>query len=76
MEKVEKNFPPVPGTGSPVEKENLLAVLRSRRIQNFKSQFKSVILEGYEIFGFELVESVISECREIFEDYKKLTVDE
>lgn len=66
----------VPGTGTPVEKENLLAVLRSRRVQNFKSQFKSVILEGYEIFGSEVVESVISECREIFEDYKKITVDE
>lgn len=74
MEKVEKNFPPVPG--QKVEQENLMAVLRSRRIQNFKSQFKSVILEGYEIFGSDVVECVISECREIFEDYKKIIVDE
>lgn len=73
MENINQN---VPGTGTPVEKENLMAVLRSRRVQNFKSQFKSVILEGYEIFGSEVVESVISECREIFEDYKKITFDE
>lgn len=60
----------------PKEEENLMVVLRSRRVQNFKSQFKSVILEGYEIFGSDVVESIISECREIFEDYKKVTVDE
>lgn len=70
MENVEKNVPSA--AGIPVEKENLLAVLRSRRVQNFKSQFKSVILEGYEIFGSDVVESVISECREIFEDYKNI----
>lgn len=53
-------------------KENLLLVLRSRRINNFKSQFKSVILEGYEIFGEAIVEDVLKECKDIYNEYLHL----
>lgn len=52
--------------------QNLLATLHGRRVQNFKTQFKSVLLEGYEIFGPDIVEPLISECRTIFEEYSKM----
>lgn len=57
-------------------KENLMITLRGRRTQNFKNQFKSVLLEGYEIFGSEIVEDVIKECREIFKEYESLMSSE
>lgn len=57
-------------------KENLMITLRGRRIQNFKNQFKSVVLEGYEIFGSEIVDDVIKECREIFKEYESLMSSE
>ena len=60
--------------------ENLLAVLASRRRNNFKSQFKSVVLEGLEIFGYDLVNDVYNECMEIYKDYTNIesnsTLDE
>lgn len=57
-------------------KENLMITLRGRRIQNFKNQFKSVLLEGYEIFGADIVDDVIKECREIFKEYESLIFSE
>lgn len=56
--------------------QNLMLVLRERRIQNFKSQFKSVVLEGFEIFGKPLVDLIYNECSDIYEDYKKVESDE
>lgn len=53
-------------------KDNLLVTLRGRRIQNFKNQFKSVVLEGYEIFGEEVVNEVLTECQQIYQEYKEL----
>lgn len=56
--------------------ENLLAVLSSRRHQNFKNQFKSVVLEGLEIFGLETVQEVYEECLKIYDEFIKLSSDE
>lgn len=56
--------------------ENLLAVLSSRRRQNFKNQFKSVVLEGLEIFGLDLVSEVYDECIKIYNDFIDLPNDE
>lgn len=53
-------------------KDNLLVTLRGRRIQNFKNQFKSVVLEGYEIFGEEVVNEVLTECQQIYQEYNEL----
>lgn len=55
--------------------KNLMLVLHERRIQNFKSQFKSVVLEGFEIFGKPLVDIVYKECSDIYEDYLKVDPD-
>lgn len=57
-------------------KENLLAVLSSRRHQNFKNQFKSVVLEGLEIFGLDTVQEVYNECLTIYDEFIKLSSDE
>lgn len=72
MEKLN----PIPEQPSGQLKENLMITLRGRRIQNFKNQFKAVVLEGYEIFGSEIVEDVIKECREIFIEYESLMSSE
>lgn len=48
---------------------NLMQTLRERRINNFKSQFKSVVLEGFEIFGYDIVNEVYLECHDIYKDY-------
>lgn len=46
-----------------------MQTLRERRINNFKSQFKSVVLEGFEIFGYDIVNEVYLECHDIYKDY-------
>lgn len=51
------------------KKENLLAVLSARRLQNFKNQFKSVVLEGLEIFGLDAVQGVYDECMQIWDEF-------
>lgn len=56
--------------------ENLLAVLSARRHQNFKNQFKSVVLEGLEIFGLETVREVYDECLKIYQEFINLSDDE
>lgn len=58
------------------ESKNLLLTLRSRRTQNFKNQLKSVLLEGYEIFGKSIVEDVEEECKSIYSDYVNIMADE
>ena len=55
---------------------NLLVTLAARRRQNAQSQLKSVLLEMYEIFGPELVHSVISECEDIYNEYLTISKDE
>lgn len=52
---------------------NLLVELRSRRTNNYRNQLRSVLLEGYEIFGAEITDAVIDQCRKIYSDYKELT---
>lgn len=52
---------------------NLLVELRSRRTNNYRNQLRSVLLEGLEIFGADITESVIDECRKIYSEYKALT---
>ena len=54
------------------KEKNLLVVLSNRRIQNFKSQFKSVVLEGLEIFGPTVVSEVYDECQEIYKEFVSL----
>lgn len=51
------------------KKQNLMEVLHNRRVQNFKSQFKSVVLEGFEIFGEAIVTEVWDDCKAILVDY-------
>lgn len=58
------------------KQENLLSVLSSRRRQNFKNQFKSVVLEGLEIFGLDIVQDVYTECLQIYNEFVKLGSDE
>lgn len=58
------------------ESKNLLLVLRSRRTQNFKNQLKSVLLEGYEIFGKTVVEEVEEDCKRIYSEYVNMIGDE
>lgn len=58
------------------KQENLLVTLSGRRRQNAKQQLKSVILECYELFGSELTDGVIQECRDIFAEYCKITDNE
>lgn len=54
------------------ESKNLIMTLRSRRTQNFKNQLRSVLLEGYEIFGQTVVEEVEEQCKQIYTDYVQL----
>lgn len=56
--------------------ENLLAVYSARRHQNFKNQFKSVVLEGLEIFGLDTVSEVYNECLKIYDEFLNLSEDE
>ena len=56
--------------------ENLLIALRSRRINNYKSQLKNVLLEGYEIFGSDITDDVIAESRQIYKDYLSILESE
>lgn len=56
--------------------KNLILTLRSRRTQNFKNQLKSVLLEGYEIFGKTVVEEVEEECKNIYSEYVNIMADE
>ena len=58
------------------ESKNLILTLRSRRTQNFKNQLKSVLLEGYEIFGKTVVEEIEDECKVIYNDYVNTMADE
>lgn len=58
------------------ESKNLILTLRGRRTQNFKNQLKSVLLEGYEIFGKTVVEEVEDECKVIYNDYVNTLTDE
>lgn len=54
-------------------KENLMVTLSNRRHQNARQQIKTVILESYELFGETFTEEVLSECKEIYSEYKKIT---
>lgn len=54
------------------KKENLLAVLSSRRHENARNQLKSILLESYEIFGQSFVESVQKECSDIYKEFIQL----
>ena len=58
------------------ESKNLILTLRSRRTQNFKNQLRSVLLEGYEIFGKTVVEDVVEECRKTYTEYVQLIGEE
>lgn len=58
------------------QEQNLMQVLRDRRVQNFKNQFRSVVLEGLEIFGGTIVDQVYKECLDIYDEYLKLPSDE
>lgn len=49
--------------------ENQIVALRARRINNYKMQLKSVLLEGYEIFGGDITDSIIEESRSIYKDW-------
>lgn len=51
------------------KQQNLMQTLHERRVANFKNQFRSVVLEGLEIFGSEVVDEVYHECKGIFADY-------
>lgn len=55
------------------EKKNLIETLHERRVQNFKQQLRQVLLEGYEIFGSSIVDSIISDCQKIYDEYINLT---
>lgn len=57
------------------KKENLLAVLSSRRRQNATQQLKSVLLEMYEIFGPDFVHNIAEECDQIYSEFVKLSED-
>lgn len=58
------------------KQQNLMQTLHERRVQNFKNQFRSVVLEGLEIFGGTIVDQVYKECQEIYDEYLKLPSDE
>lgn len=53
-------------------KENLLAVISSRRRENAKSQLKQILLESYEIYGSGLVEEVEQTCSDIYKEYLQM----
>lgn len=53
-------------------KENLLAVISSRRRENAKSQLKQILLESYEIYGAGLVEEVEQTCSDIYKEYLQM----
>lgn len=57
-------------------KENLLAVISSRRRENAKSQLKQILLESYEIYGPELVEEVEQTCSDIYQEYVEMLDEE
>lgn len=56
--------------------KNLMQTLHERRIQNFKNQFRSVLLEGLEIFGLSVVDEVYKDCISIYDEFLKLPSDE
>lgn len=58
------------------QEQNLMQVLRDRRVQNFKNQFRSVVLEGFEIFGGAIVDQVYKECQDIYYEYLNIRSDE
>lgn len=53
-----------------------MQVLRDRRVANFKNQFRSVVLEGLEIFGHSVVDEVYKECMSIYDEYIKFPSNE
>lgn len=57
-------------------KENLLAVISSRRRENAKSQLKQILLESYEIYGADLVEEVEKTCADIYNEYIQILAKE
>ena len=58
------------------KQQNLMQTLHDRRVANFKNQFRSVVLEGLEIFGGTIVDEVYKECQDIYTEYLKLSSDE
>lgn len=45
---------------------NQITALRTRRINNYKMQLRSVLLEGYEIFGADITDQVIKDCKDVY----------